>query len=188
VRVVATTTAVYVTARESDALLEFSAQDRVSDPGAALEASVTVGEAPVDLAHHPGPRHSGSQWICEIRRVPPGHGAQSRWQDPRREQLRLSATRNGQGQHSAVRRATRNPWLRAKRSAGNLRALATPLSVDWYRSSGVPHHRLSGRVLQMLVELENNPINPTSAGCIVCQLGRTPSWTRSMIPSFPPMR
>jgi DNA-binding beta-propeller fold protein YncE len=50
VRVVAYKKSVFVTARESDALLEFSAQDLVSDPGSALEFSVPVGEAPVDLA------------------------------------------------------------------------------------------------------------------------------------------
>ena len=50
VRVVATRKAVFVTARESDALLEFSAHNLVSDPDAALEYSVAVGEAPVDLA------------------------------------------------------------------------------------------------------------------------------------------
>jgi DNA-binding beta-propeller fold protein YncE len=50
VRVVANMKSVFVTARESDALLEFSAKDLVSDPGAALKYSVPVGEAPVDLA------------------------------------------------------------------------------------------------------------------------------------------
>jgi DNA-binding beta-propeller fold protein YncE len=50
VRVVANQGSVFVTARESDALLEFSAHALVSDPSAALEYSVPVGEAPVDLA------------------------------------------------------------------------------------------------------------------------------------------
>jgi len=50
VRVVATATCVYVTARASDAVLQFSATQLVSDPSAALDASVGVGEAPVGLA------------------------------------------------------------------------------------------------------------------------------------------
>jgi DNA-binding beta-propeller fold protein YncE len=50
VRVVATKTSVFVTARESDALLEFSAHDLVSDPKAALMVELQIGEAPVDLA------------------------------------------------------------------------------------------------------------------------------------------
>jgi DNA-binding beta-propeller fold protein YncE len=50
VRVVANQGSVFVTARESDALLEFSAQALVSDPDTALKYSVPVGEAPVDLA------------------------------------------------------------------------------------------------------------------------------------------
>jgi DNA-binding beta-propeller fold protein YncE len=50
VRVVATKRSVFVTARESDALLEFSAHDLVSDPKAALKADLQIGEAPVDLA------------------------------------------------------------------------------------------------------------------------------------------
>jgi DNA-binding beta-propeller fold protein YncE len=50
VRVVATTSSVFVTARESDAVLEFSADDLVSDPSAALKADLQVGEEPVDLA------------------------------------------------------------------------------------------------------------------------------------------
>jgi DNA-binding beta-propeller fold protein YncE len=41
---------VWVTARESDALLAFSAARLVSDPNAALLAQVRVGEAPVGLA------------------------------------------------------------------------------------------------------------------------------------------
>ncbi len=50
VRVVATRTSVFVTARESDAVLEFSADDLVSDSNGALKADMQVGEAPVDLA------------------------------------------------------------------------------------------------------------------------------------------
>jgi DNA-binding beta-propeller fold protein YncE len=50
VRVVANKGSVFVTARESDALLEFSAQALVSHPSTALRYSVQVGEAPVDLA------------------------------------------------------------------------------------------------------------------------------------------
>jgi DNA-binding beta-propeller fold protein YncE len=41
---------VWVTARESDALVLFSAAKLVSDPARALVAWVRVGEAPVDLA------------------------------------------------------------------------------------------------------------------------------------------
>jgi len=50
VRVVATGQSVYVTARESDELLEFSASKLVTDPDGALEGRVKVGEAPVGLA------------------------------------------------------------------------------------------------------------------------------------------
>jgi len=50
VRVVATTRSVYVTARGSDELLEFSASKLVSNPNGALEDRVRVGEAPVGLA------------------------------------------------------------------------------------------------------------------------------------------
>ncbi len=49
VRVVATGSSVYVTARESDELLEFSAASLVSDPASALTGQVKVGEAPVGL-------------------------------------------------------------------------------------------------------------------------------------------
>ena len=47
VRVAATKSAVFVTARKSDALLGFSAPDLVSDPSAALLADVQIGQAPV---------------------------------------------------------------------------------------------------------------------------------------------
>jgi len=50
VRVVATKSSVFVTARESDALLKFSAADLITHPGAALEDQIRVGEAPVGLA------------------------------------------------------------------------------------------------------------------------------------------
>ena len=50
VRVVATSRSVYVTARESDDLLEFSAADLASQPASALVGQVEVGEAPVGLA------------------------------------------------------------------------------------------------------------------------------------------
>ena len=50
VRVVATRSSVYVTARESDELLDFSASDLVSHPASALIGRVRVGEAPVGLA------------------------------------------------------------------------------------------------------------------------------------------
>jgi DNA-binding beta-propeller fold protein YncE len=54
VRVVATSTSVYVTARGSDAVLAFDAGSLVRRPGSALEGEVQVGEAPVGLAlvHH----------------------------------------------------------------------------------------------------------------------------------------
>jgi DNA-binding beta-propeller fold protein YncE len=55
VRVVATSSSVYVTARESDQVLDFSASDLVSQPASALIDRVQVGEAPVGLAlvnHH----------------------------------------------------------------------------------------------------------------------------------------
>lgn len=54
VRVAATRSSVFVTARGSDALVEFDATRLVRDPGSALEDVVRVGEAPVGLAlvHH----------------------------------------------------------------------------------------------------------------------------------------
>jgi DNA-binding beta-propeller fold protein YncE len=50
VRVAATSNAVYVTARESDALLRFSAPALVNNPAHALVSWARVGEAPVGLA------------------------------------------------------------------------------------------------------------------------------------------
>jgi DNA-binding beta-propeller fold protein YncE len=50
VRVVATSSSVYVTARGSDALLDFTASDLVSHPASALQGVVHVGEAPVGVA------------------------------------------------------------------------------------------------------------------------------------------
>jgi DNA-binding beta-propeller fold protein YncE len=50
VRVVATRSDVYVTARGSDDLIAFSAADLVSNPTAAMIGQVPVGEAPVGLA------------------------------------------------------------------------------------------------------------------------------------------
>jgi DNA-binding beta-propeller fold protein YncE len=50
VRVVATSSSVYVTARGSDALLDFAASDLVSHPAIALRGVVRVGEAPVGVA------------------------------------------------------------------------------------------------------------------------------------------
>lgn len=50
VRVVASSNQVFVTARESDALVEFSASALVSDPRHALVGEIRVGEAPVGLA------------------------------------------------------------------------------------------------------------------------------------------
>ncbi len=49
-RVAATSSSVFVTARGSDALLEFSARRLVSHPESALDGVVQVGEAPVGLA------------------------------------------------------------------------------------------------------------------------------------------
>jgi DNA-binding beta-propeller fold protein YncE len=50
VRVVATSSSVYVTARGSDALLDFAASDLVAHPTIALQGVVRVGEAPVGVA------------------------------------------------------------------------------------------------------------------------------------------
>jgi DNA-binding beta-propeller fold protein YncE len=50
VRVVASRSTVYVTARGSDDLIEFSAASLVSNPGSAMEGQVRVGESPVGLA------------------------------------------------------------------------------------------------------------------------------------------
>jgi DNA-binding beta-propeller fold protein YncE len=50
VRVVTSPSTVYVTARGSDALVEFSAGALVSDPSHALVSSLRVGEAPVGVA------------------------------------------------------------------------------------------------------------------------------------------
>lgn len=50
VRVVATASSVYVTARESDELFEFSAAHLASHPTTALIGQVQVGEAPVGVA------------------------------------------------------------------------------------------------------------------------------------------
>jgi DNA-binding beta-propeller fold protein YncE len=50
VRVAASSTSVYVTARGSDALGAFSAADLVTDPGSAMTGQIAVGESPVGLA------------------------------------------------------------------------------------------------------------------------------------------
>jgi DNA-binding beta-propeller fold protein YncE len=50
VRVVATGSSVFVTARGSDALLEFEAKDLAAHPPSSLRRVVQVGEAPVGLA------------------------------------------------------------------------------------------------------------------------------------------
>ena len=50
VRVVASSSSVFVTARASDDLLDFAASDLVSDPSVALRSQARVGEAPVGLA------------------------------------------------------------------------------------------------------------------------------------------
>jgi DNA-binding beta-propeller fold protein YncE len=50
VRVTATSTSVFVTARGSDSVLAFDARDLVLHPGSSLKAEVRVGEAPVGLA------------------------------------------------------------------------------------------------------------------------------------------
>jgi DNA-binding beta-propeller fold protein YncE len=82
VRVVATATSVFVSARESDALLEFSSQALVSTPSTALKFSVPVGAAPVDLALVKGGRRlviadsnrfgeSGEQANLAVVTVPP---------------------------------------------------------------------------------------------------------------------
>lgn len=49
-RVVATASTVYVTARESDAVLAFSAKALITHPTGALRQDISVGEAPVGLA------------------------------------------------------------------------------------------------------------------------------------------
>jgi DNA-binding beta-propeller fold protein YncE len=50
VRVVASSSSVFVTARASDDLLEFAVSGLVSNPSAALQSRAQVGEAPVGLA------------------------------------------------------------------------------------------------------------------------------------------
>jgi DNA-binding beta-propeller fold protein YncE len=50
VRVAASSSAVYVTARGSDALVKFSAAELVADPGSAVAGLIAVGESPVGLA------------------------------------------------------------------------------------------------------------------------------------------
>ncbi len=50
VRVVASPSSVFVTARASDELLDFAAGDLLSNPSAALQSEAQVGEAPVGLA------------------------------------------------------------------------------------------------------------------------------------------
>ena len=65
VRVVATSSSVYVTARESDELLEFSGTDLTSQPASALIGQVEVGEAPVGLALA---NHDGTVVIADSNR------------------------------------------------------------------------------------------------------------------------
>jgi len=65
VRVVATSSSVYVTARESDELLEFSATDLTSQPASALIGQVEVGEAPVGLALA---NHDGTVMVADSNR------------------------------------------------------------------------------------------------------------------------
>jgi DNA-binding beta-propeller fold protein YncE len=73
VRVVATRTSVYVTARGSDAILSFSAKDLVSHPKAALVNAVQVGAAPVGLALV---NHDDTLVIADSNRfASPGAGA-----------------------------------------------------------------------------------------------------------------
>jgi DNA-binding beta-propeller fold protein YncE len=55
-RVITTGPTVWVTARASNALLAFSAERLLSDPGRALIAKVRVGQAPIGLAMLPGGR------------------------------------------------------------------------------------------------------------------------------------
>lgn len=50
VRVVASPSSAFVTARASDELLDFDASDLLSNPSAALQSQAQVGEAPVGLA------------------------------------------------------------------------------------------------------------------------------------------
>ena len=64
-RVVATRSSVYVTARESDELLEFSATDLASQPASALIGQVEVGEAPVGLALA---NHDGTGVVADSNR------------------------------------------------------------------------------------------------------------------------
>jgi DNA-binding beta-propeller fold protein YncE len=47
---VASPSSVFVTARASDELLDFAASELLSNPAAALQAKMQVGEAPVGLA------------------------------------------------------------------------------------------------------------------------------------------
>jgi DNA-binding beta-propeller fold protein YncE len=54
VRVISDRSTVWVTARDSDSLVAFSAARLVSDPGHALEATVPVGPAPIGEAFASG--------------------------------------------------------------------------------------------------------------------------------------
>jgi len=65
-RVVATGSTVYVTARESDALLAFSAKALITHPARALRQDISVGQAPVGLALV---NHDGGLVIADSIRV-----------------------------------------------------------------------------------------------------------------------
>jgi DNA-binding beta-propeller fold protein YncE len=70
--VVAAGNAVFVTARGSDAVLEFNAGDLVAHPGSALDEVVEVGEAPVGLALV---RHDSALVVADSDRFgAAGHG------------------------------------------------------------------------------------------------------------------
>ena len=64
--VVATGSTVYVTARESDALLAFSAKALITHPASALRQNISIGEAPVGLALV---NHDGGLVIADSIRV-----------------------------------------------------------------------------------------------------------------------
>ena len=63
---VATGSTVYVTARESDALLAFSAKALITHPASALRQNISIGEAPVGLALV---NHDGGLVIADSIRV-----------------------------------------------------------------------------------------------------------------------
>jgi DNA-binding beta-propeller fold protein YncE len=75
--VITTGPTVWVTARASNALLAFSAERLLSDPGRALIAKVRVGQAPIGLAMLPGGRrilvaNSGVHQTSQTRQTSQG--------------------------------------------------------------------------------------------------------------------